>query len=152
MRVFPVVLAVLLLGTTTAQAANVTFVGTVVSICTLIATPGLMQVDEEGNLSSEALGGVSGLVSVVSVGPHNIQVEPPVWGLTPGYTPGGETFSVAYSGLGGVEQDYTTSTTDFEIDDLIDVLTVDVNIDAPGAFGLGIYNANVEVTCGPPDP
>jgi hypothetical protein len=144
--------AAILMSCSGAHAANVNFVGTVVSICTLIATPGLMQVDEAGDLSSEALGGLAGILSVVSVGPHNIEVEPPVWGATPGYTQGGETFSVAYSGLGGVDQDYTTSTTDFDISDLTDVLTIDVNIDAPSQFTTGVYNASVEVTCGPVSP
>lgn len=152
MRVLRIAVVALLLGGSSAQAASVTFVGTVLSICTLVATPGLMQVDEAGDLSSEALGGLAGQVSVVSIGPHNIEVDPPAWVATPGYTPGGETFSVAYSGLGGVDQAYTTATTDFDIGSITGLLAIDVNIDAPAAFGLGVYTASVEVTCGPPGP
>jgi hypothetical protein len=154
MRVSVGLFAVSLLFAGNANAADVTFVGTILSICTVIAAPGLMQVNEAGDLVTEGapLGGAPALVTIASVGTHNVEVTPPEWlaVVAPGYTPGGETFSIAYDTTSGVEQGYTTSTTDFEVEDLTTVMTVNVNIASPNPFLTGVYTAVSEVTCGPP--
>lgn len=134
-----------------AAAADVTFSGTLLGVCTLaLSTPGLLGLAADGSLSSSA--GLPAVLSILSVGTNTLTVNPPVW-VTPaaGYTAGSETFEVGYfglSGLGLADQALTGSVTTRNISTLpLSLLTMNARVTNSLGFADGNYSMKVVVTC-----
>jgi hypothetical protein len=153
MRAFHTGVVILLLSTASAAAADVTFTGIVLNTCTLVATPGLLGLSSDGEtLGSEELGGLPAEVAIVSLGINTVTVEAPTRTGSPvGYNAAGEVVSVAYQGLvalGGISQNYTTSTTDFSVGILpLTVVQVNNRIVNSNGFTQGTYQTTTVVTC-----
>lgn len=134
-----------------AQAADVTFTGTLTGICTLaLSTPGTLGLTAGGVLSSTA--GLPAVLSILSIGTNTLTVDPPVWNSTPaGYTPGTEVAEVAYGGLSGLgiaNQAFTSSVTTRSISTLpLSLLTMNAQISNSLGFAAGHYEMKVVVTC-----
>lgn len=141
---------------TPAAATDVTFSGTLSSVCTLaVPTPGVLGLDAVGDLTSEPPAGVSAIVSVLSIGANRITVDPPVWANPPpdDYDASGEDRLVSYLGVAGLslaDQGFTDVQTHVDINALpVTALTVNAKVTNPNGFVAGDYALKVVVTCAP---
>lgn len=133
-----------------AMALDVTFAGVVVDTCTIaLSTPGVMVLSSDGTiLGSDQSLGVPAAVAVVSIGSNTISLSAPELVSHPGgYTPGGETVEMAYSGLASNPL-FSSLALDFDIGLLsLQTLFVDLRVDNPDGFVQGNYTARTVLTC-----
>ena len=137
-----------------AVAADVTFSGTLVGLCSVaLTTPGILALSTDGTVfGSEEVGGLSAAVSILAVGDYTVTVNAPTRISAPGtYNSTGESIEVSYSGLSGlsgITQAYTSSLTTFLIDTLpLSVLVMNNRINNPNGFVAGTYQTRTVVTC-----
>jgi hypothetical protein len=133
-----------------AAPLDVTFTGLVVDTCTIaIATPGVMMLSGDGTIlgSDQALG-VPATVTVLSIGSNNIALSVPTLETYPaGYTPGGETVEMNYTGLAS-HPVFTTLGLNFDIGLLsLSELFVNLKVTDAGGFAQGTYTAKTVLTC-----
>ena len=133
-----------------AAPLDVTFTGVVVDTCTIaVATPGVMMLSGDGTIlgSPQALG-VPATVTVISIGSNNIALSPPTLEAYPGgYTPGGETVEMNYTGLAS-HPVFTTLGLNFDIGLLsLSELFVNMKVTDPAGFVQGTYTAKTVLTC-----
>ena len=140
--------------TAPAQAADVIFSGTLLSLCSVaLTTPGVLALSADGTVfGSEEIGGVPAAVSILAVGSYTVTVAAPTRTNQPGaYDPTGESVQVSYTGLAGlglISQAYTSSLTTFLIDTLpLSVLVMNNRITNPTGFAAGTYETRTVVTC-----
>ena len=106
---------------TPAAAADVTFSGTLLGLCSVaLTTPGVLALSSDGTIfGSEELGGLPAAVTILAVGAYTVTVAAPTRTDAPGgYDATGESIEVAYNGiagLGAISQAYTSSLTTFPI-------------------------------------
>jgi hypothetical protein len=141
---------------TPALATDVSFQGTLTSVCTLaVPTPGLLGLNANGELTSEPPAGLSAIVSVLSIGANRIVVDPPVWANPPpdGYDATGEDRLVSYLGAAGLSlanQAFTDTQTHVDVNSLpVTALTINAKVANPNGFVAGDYALKVVVTCEP---
>ena len=145
--------ALLCASPTLADSSTVTFSGTLGSSCALsVTTPGTLALAADGkSISSQATGGIPAVLAIVSVGSNTVSVAPPTLTASPaGYSASGQTVQVAYaglSGLSGVNQVYTSSTTTFGVT-LVSALQVNNKVTNDNGFAPGTYTTQTVVTCG----
>ena len=124
--------------------------------CTILAATGgsLALAADGSSLASDNLGGLPGTVTILSIGNSTVEVAAPTRTGQPGdYNASGESLEVAYSGtsgLGLVNQAYTTSPTSFAVSTIpASVLTVNNRLTNPNGFPAGTYSTQTVVTCAP---
>jgi len=139
---------------TPAMAADVTFSGTLLSLCSVaLSTPGVLALSTDGTIfGSEEVGGVPAAVNILAVGSYTVTVAAPTRTAQPGaYDPTGESIEVSYSGLAGlglISQAYTPNLTTFPIDTMpLSVLVMNNRITNPTGFAAGNYATRTVVTC-----
>ena len=133
-----------------AAPLDVTFTGLVVDTCTIaISTPGVMMLSGDGTIlgSDQALG-VPATVTVLSIGSNNIALSAPTLETYPaGYTPGGETVEMNYTGLAS-HPVFTTLGLNFDIGLLsLSELFVNLKVTDASGFTQGTYTAKTVLTC-----
>jgi hypothetical protein len=124
-------------------------------VCTLIvANGGTLGVSGDGaRLGSQESGGISAVISVMSVGPSTLTISAPSLTQYPvGYDPIGASLEVAYRGAGVlavVDQPYTTAPTSVPVPNLFQevLLTLDNRIRTASGFTAGIYQTRTVITC-----
>jgi hypothetical protein len=150
MRVAGVVVLSGLLLPGTAQAVDVTFTGLVVDTCTIaLTTPGVMLLSNDGTILGSDQGlGVPATVTVVSIGTNTIGLaEPTLLTYPAGYTPGGETLEIAYTGLASHPL-FSEMGLSFNVGLLsLSELFVDLKMTNPDGFVQGAYTAKTVLTC-----
>jgi hypothetical protein len=150
MRVAGVVVLSGLLLPGTAQAVDVTFTGLVVDTCTIaLTTPGIMLLSNDGTILGSDQGlGVPATVTVVSIGTNTISLaEPTLLTYPAGYTPGGETLEIAYTGLASHPL-FSEMGLSFNVGLLsLSELFVDLKMTNPDGFVQGAYTAKTVLTC-----
>jgi hypothetical protein len=150
MRVAGVVVLSGLLLPGTAQAVDVTFTGLVVDTCTIaLTTPGVMLLSNDGTILGSDQGlGVPATVTVVSIGTNTISLaEPTLLTYPAGYTPGGETLEIAYTGLASHPL-FSEMGLSFNVGLLsLSELFVDLKMTNPDGFVQGAYTAKTVLTC-----
>jgi len=135
-----------------AFAIDLTFGGTVASICTLgLTNHGVLGLGLDGSHIASDVGSPAQM-TIVSVGSHVVTVSAPTWTKAPSdYTPGGESLEVAYSGLAGlgtVNQAFTSNTTNFNINTLpLTSVRLHARARNTNGFAAGDYEMKVMVTC-----
>jgi hypothetical protein len=134
----------------TAAPLDVTFTGLVVDTCTIaIATPGVMMLSGDGTiLGSDQTLGVPATVTVLSIGSNTISLSAPTLDSHPaGYTPGGETVAMNYTGLAS-HPVFSSLGLDFDIGLLsLSSLFVNMKVTDPAGFVQGTYTAKTVLTC-----
>ena len=133
-----------------AAPLDVTFTGLVVDTCTIaVATPGVMMLSGAGTIlgSDQALG-VPATVTVISIGSNNIALSAPTLVTHPaGYTPGGETVAMNYTGLAS-HPVFSSVGLNFDIGLLsLTSLFVNLKVTDPAGFTQGTYTAKTVLTC-----
>ena len=118
--------------------------------CTIaISTPGVMMLSGDGTIlgSDQALG-VPATVTVLSIGSNNIALSAPTLETYPaGYTPGGETVEMNYTGLAS-HPVFTTLGLNFDIGLLsLSELFVNLKVTDASGFTQGTYTAKTVLTC-----
>ena len=150
MRVAGVVVLSGLLLPGTAQAVDVTFTGLVVDTCTIaLTTPGVMLLSNDGTILGSDQGlGVPATVTVVSIGTNTLSLaEPTLLTYPAGYTPGGETLEIAYTGLASHPL-FSEMGLSFNVGLLsLSELFVDLKMTNPDGFVQGAYTAKTVLTC-----
>jgi hypothetical protein len=150
MRVAGVLVLSGLLLPGTAQAVDVTFTGLVVDTCTIaLTTPGIMLLSNDGTILGSDQGlGVPATVTVVSIGTNTISLaEPTLLTYPAGYTPGGETLEIAYTGLASHPL-FSEMGLSFNVGLLsLSELFVDLKMTNPDGFVQGAYTAKTVLTC-----
>jgi hypothetical protein len=141
----------LLCGTSPALAGtDVVFTGSVTDTCTLaVPTPGTMTLSADGTtLGSDQTLGVPATVTVISIGANTITLAAPtLQSHPPGYTAGGETVQMNYSGLAS-HPAYTSAQQSFSLGLLpITSLIVNMQVINPAGFAQGTYTAKTVLTC-----
>ena len=156
MRGFGIIAGLVAAVATPALATDVSFQGTLTSVCTLaVPTPGLLGLNASGELTSEPPTGLSAVVSVLSIGANRIVVDPPVWASAPpaDYDAAGEDRLVSYLGAAGLSlanQGFTDAQTEVDVNSLpVTALTVNAKVTNPNGFVAGDYALKVVVTCEP---
>ena len=125
--------------------------------CTIIAATGggLTEVPgSDGHQLSSGIGlALSGTVSILSIGPGTVRVDPPAIVNPPaGFDPSALA-EVAYQGTGlggGITQGFTAAQTQFSVPNTplnAIIVTLDNRITSPGGFPGGIYTTTTVVTC-----
>jgi hypothetical protein len=139
---------------TPAAAADVTFTGTLLGLCSVaLTTPGILALSVDGTtFGSSEIGGLPAAVSILAVGSYTVTVNAPTRVNSPaGYDPTGEAVQVSYTGLAGlglVNQGYTSSLSTFNIDTLpLSILVMNNRITNPTGFAAGTYETRTVVTC-----
>src|SRR5689334_1759687 len=87
---------------TPAAAADVTFSGTLLSLCSVaLSTPGILALSTDGTVfGSEEVGGVPAAVNILAVGSYTVTVAAPTRTSQPGaYNATGESIEVSYNGI-----------------------------------------------------
>jgi hypothetical protein len=129
---------------------DVTFTGIVVDTCTIaIATPGVMMLSGDGTILGSDQGiGVPATVTVLSIGSNNISLSAPTLETHPaGYTTGGETVEMNYTGLAS-HPVFSSLGLDFDIGLLsLSNLLVNMRVTDPAGFVQGTYTAKTVLTC-----
>lgn len=135
-------------------AADIDFSATLVNECTLaLATPGVLALSSSGTtLASTEVGGVSAVVTVLSLGTNTLTVNAPTVVASPAeYDDSGETVQVAYTGAAGlsaVTQAMTDQTTTQALGVIpLSALTVDAQVTNANSFAAGDYTVRTVVTC-----
>lgn len=135
---------------TRAAALDVTFTGLVVDTCTIaVATPGVMMLSGDGTiLGSDQTLGVPATVTVVSIGSNNIALSAPTLLTYPaGYTPGGGTVAMNYTGLAS-HPAFSSLGLNFDIGMLsLSSLFVNLKVTDASGFAQGTYTAKTVLTC-----
>ena len=157
MRVLLLSTCALLAGCFAANAATVTFTGTVSAICSILAsTNGTLGLSTNGDEVSSlgTLGGASGSATILSIGSNHILVDAPTRTAAPGgYVAAGEAVEVkllGVSGLSAVDVDWTDVDVDIPVGTIAaSALTVHNRITNPGGFAAGNYATQTIVTCTP---
>lgn len=132
-----------------ADAAVVSFTGTVVNLCVLtVSTPGILGLSADGKtLSSSETGGVKAIMAVVSAGtnPTIAFTAPTISG--PAGAIGGSTTTMGFASPGGATQSHTGSATTYQMNRLLDTLTIDAQATNPAGFATGLYTVATTATC-----
>ncbi len=125
--------------------------------CTLtLGTPGTLGISTSGQyLGSTQPGGVAATMTVATVGPSTMTVQPPTYTQVPsGYSGAGDTMEIGYTGSGlisGVTQAFTTGVTQFGVPNLLGIGTVIVTFNSRATtatgFRNGTYQMRTIVTC-----
>ena len=135
---------------TGAAPLDVPLTGLVADTCTIaVATPGVMMLSGDGTiLGSDQTLGVPATVTVISIGTNNIALSAPTLETYPaGYTPGGETVEMNYTGLAS-HPAFSSVGLDFDIGLLsLSNLFVNVKVTDPSGFAQGTYTAKTVLTC-----
>jgi hypothetical protein len=133
-----------------AAPVDVTFTGIVVDTCTIaVTTPGIMMLSGDGTILGSDQGlGVPATVTVLSIGSNNISLSAPVLETHPvGYTPGGETVEMNYSGFAS-HPAFSSLGLDFDIGLLsLSSLFVNLRVSDAAGFTQGTYTAKTVLTC-----
>lgn len=139
-----------------AHAVDVDFTASLTGTCSLaVPTPGLLALNADGTeLSSEEVGGLAAVATVLAIGSATVTVGAPDLTVTAGatnYDATNEVVEVSYlgaSGLSTVSQSYTSSETTFNISTIpLSVLTVNAKVTNPASFDAGDYRVRTVVTC-----
>jgi hypothetical protein len=152
MRILSVAAAVFAACCLPSHAAplDVTFSGIVVDTCTIaIATPGVMMLSGDGTILGTDQGvGVPATVTVLSIGTNTLSLSAPTLETHPGgYTPGGETVEMNYTGLASHPL-FSSLGLDFVVGLLpLSSLFVNMKVTDPGGFAQGTYTAKTVLTC-----
>jgi len=131
-----------------AQATVTLTSGPLIDVCILEATSGgVLTRNGEGTLlGSEESGGSPGTLTVVALG-----TSPTLTFQAPSIsTPGGDsttTGEIAYSSIGGADQDYTDALSTASAGALLDTFTVHGRLLNDDGFLAGTYQISTVVTC-----
>ena len=147
----------LLMLPSVAQAAAITFEGTIQPGCTItLDTPGSLSLNATRTAMTSELsaGGVSAIVAVVSTSNSTLTIgSPTLEAQGSGYSVGTQTLEVAYTGLIGltpvIKSFSTTGGTYPILSVLPSLLTMDNRIVNSAGFPPGTYRTQTLVTCGP---
>ena len=144
-----VVICVLAIATPVVAAPlDVTFTGVVADTCTLaVPTPGVMMLSADGKtLGTDETLGVPATVTVVSLGDNTISLSAPALVSSPVGYGGGETVTMAYSGLASQAFTGLPQTIDIGILSITNLI-VDMRVNNNSGFTQGIYVAKTVLTC-----
>lgn len=132
-----------------AEAANVTFSGTVANLCVLtITTPGALALSSNGTaLSSDEVGGVASVLAVAATGtnPTISLTAPQLTG--PAASLSGATKELSFSSPGGGAQAWTAAGSTYTANRLIDTMTIKARATNSAGFVTGSYAINATATC-----
>lgn len=135
-------------------ADDVDFSGSLTNECTLTLTTAgsLAMATDGGSMSSTETGGISAVISVLSLGTNTLTINAPSLISTPaGYDSSGEVVEVAYvgaAGLSAISQSMTDQTTNHALGAIpLSALNIDARITNPNGFTAGTYTARAVVTC-----
>lgn len=145
--------AMLFAGDAGAAASSTSFVGTVLSRCTLtLGTAGVLALSEDGQtLSSELPGGVSAKVALVTTGAE-FQLEVDPLNAFASAPPGGQAdqMSMAFSASGASLFTEVDASQPLRLG--LGLTNVDVDLTAEkndGVFPAGLYRSDVVLRCAP---
>ena len=146
-------LSALLAPLAPAQAQTVVqFDGIVVASCVLsISTPGVLGVSANSGteIGSELPNGVAAVMSVVATaGTPTIAFTAPELSVSPGTYSGTPTVAMKYTSLGGANQGYTSSGTQYTSNNpLSDTVTLNAKATDSSGFAAGSYRVQTTATC-----
>lgn len=132
-----------------AQAVPVTFTGAVVNQCVLtLTTPGTLALSSGGtSLSSDEAGGISAVLAVVATGSNPVLAFGAPTLAGPSTSAAGATKEIAYTSLGGAAQAYTSGSSSFTTNRLLDTVTLRGRATNSAGFASGTYTLSTTVTC-----
>ena len=136
---------------TKADAATISFSGTVLDSCVLaVSTPGVLGTSSTGTrIGSEETGGGAAVMTVVATGATpTIQFAAPSLATSPAGLAGTPTVSLRYTSLRGASQAYTSSASSYTLSGgLLDTVTANARADNSPGFAAGNYSITTVVTC-----
>lgn len=141
--------APLLFGAGPAGAIDVTLTANLINSCILtISTPGQLAAATDGrSIGSENSGGGAATFGLVAIGgAPSVQFAAPTLTSPAGWD-GDPTIRIRYTSPGGASQAYTSGTTTYNGNDLLDTFTVHARVDNDDGFAGGQYVVHTLVTC-----
>lgn len=138
-------------GSAQAQTA-VQFEGAVVASCVLsVSTPGILGVSTTSGteVGTEQPGGVSAILSVTATaGAPTISFTAPAMTAKPAEYTGSPTVAMKYTSLGGANQGYTSSSSQYTSSNALgDTVTIDAKATDSQGFPAGTYTLQTTATC-----
>lgn len=131
-----------------AFAVDVVFGGVVINLCALVPTPGTLGNEGDGRtLSSEGVGGVGAVLSVIATGGLPTLTFGAPTATTPNGFTGTATPEISYTSTGGISQILTSTSTSRRLNGLIDLITIRGRITGSEGFNSGTYGLKTVVTC-----
>ena len=144
--VFP---ALIFLAPAAAQSANVTFSGTVANLCILtLATPGALGMNSNGSvMSSDDTGGAAASLTIAATGsvPTISFAAAQLTGPTASTV--SATKEIQYTSVGGASQNFTSTSSAYVMNRLIDTMTVKGRVTNAAGFATGTYTLSSTATC-----
>jgi hypothetical protein len=130
----------------------VQFDGLVIASCVLtVSTPGVLAANASSGteVSSEQSGGVPAVLSVVATaGRPTISFTAPAMSVKPGAYSGTPTVSLKYTSLGGANQAYTSSASQYTSNNILaDTITLNARATDASGFAAGSYRIQTTATC-----
>lgn len=136
-----------------AQAQTVVqFDGLVIASCVLsVSTPGVLGVSTSSGteIGSEQPSGVAAVMAVVATaGAPTISFTAPTMSVKPGAYSGSPTVALKYTSLGGANQAYTSSSSQYtSTNPLTDTITLNAKATDSSGFAAGSYRIQTTATC-----
>lgn len=127
---------------------DVPFAGVVLDTCVVVVAPGVMFLNDDGNILGSNQGiGTPARATIVSIGPNEISLsEPELLTSPPGYSEIGQTIQIATGGI--VSNALTALGLNFDIGLLASqILEIDLQIANANGFAQGAYTARTVLTC-----
>lgn len=131
---------------------NVTFDGTVIASCVLsVTTPGVLGLGllSGTEVGSEQAGGVAAVLQVTATaGTPTISFTAPTLSVKPVEYTGTPTVSLKYTSLGGANQSYTSSSSQYTSSNALgDTITLNARAADSSGFPAGLYRVQTTATC-----
>jgi hypothetical protein len=136
-----------------AQAQTVVqFDGLVIASCVLtVSTPGVLAANASSGteVGSEQTGGVPAVLAVVATaGRPTISFTAPSMSVKPGAYSGTPSVSLKYTSLGGANQAYTSSASQYTSNNILaDTITLNARATDSSGFAAGNYRIQTTATC-----
>ena len=136
-----------------AQAQTVVqFDGLIIASCVLtVSTPGVLAANASSGteVGSEQTGGVPAVLAVVATaGRPTISFTAPSMSVKPGAYSGTPTVALKYTSLGGANQAYTSSASQYTSNNILaDTITLNARATDASGFAAGSYRIQTTATC-----
>ena len=130
----------------------VQFDGLVIASCVLtVSTPGVLGVNSSSGteIGSEQTGGVASVLAVVATaGRPTLSFTAPTLSVKPGAYSGTPTVSLKYTSLGGANQAYPSSASQYTSNNILaDTVTLNAKATDSSGFAAGNYRIQTTATC-----